>query len=225
MQLVASNQGRHVALVRDVEEHGGKTGKEPDREQLGHGQHAERGRDNNGPQYQHARDVADDHQAPLRDPIDNEPGGQCDKQEADGCRRGQQPDLEGRRVQEHDGGQRQRDEGDRRADLANGLPGPEQHEVPVPPKAPAGLIRFAGSVRSVRLLRLVRLIRRGRFGGVVMWRCRGHRSHLDVVSAMRRNQYALGRPPRRRSRPAFWQLSPPPTTARRRPRRHPRRST
>ena len=46
-------------------------------------------------------------------------------------------------LEHHDGGQRQGEEGDRRADLADALPGPQQEEVPVPPQRPGrGRFRY-----------------------------------------------------------------------------------
>src|SRR5262249_59914661 len=61
-------------------------------------------------------------------------GGERDNRKGGGRHRGEHAAREGSCVQADDGRQREGDDGDGRADLADGLAAPQEHEIPVPPE-------------------------------------------------------------------------------------------
>jgi hypothetical protein len=163
-QVLRLEQHRQVALVGHVEEHGGHPGRQRHHVQLPQHQDAERPGERNPSDDQHPRRVAGQHDPALGVPVHDRAGRQGDERERGGRGRRQQAHLEGAGLEQDHRGQRQRQLGDRRAHLADGLPAPQQHEVAMPPQAvllPAlprrrlrfrrrrGLVRLGGLFRGL----------------------------------------------------------------------------
>ena len=140
----ARSAGRHedrqVRLIGDLEQHRRDARRRPPRRTAG--------RTCSVPSRGHDRNAGDraarTRSQPiisrrLRDRSTQTPAGRPINSHGAHCSRGERTHREAARVQIHDGDQRQHDETDRRADLADRLPAPEQHEVPVPPESPAAV--------------------------------------------------------------------------------------
>ena len=128
-KLVAIDDRWQVALVGDIEEDGQAAGHEPDDVQLPDCQSAEHIGDRDGDQGDGPAEVADDQDGPTREPIHPHAGRQAqedERQEFD-CR--QQPEFEGRHLQDRGCHQGQREAGDLTSELAHGLGRPELQEV------------------------------------------------------------------------------------------------
>ena len=163
-QLLRLEQHRKVALVGDVEEHGGHARRQRHHVQLPQRQDAERPGERHRSDDQHPRRVAGQHDPALGMTVDDRAGRQGDERERGRRGRGQQAHFEGARPQQDHRGQRERQLGDRRAHLADGLAAPQQQEVAVPPQAALlaglplrcrgfrrrrGLVRFGGLFRGL----------------------------------------------------------------------------
>jgi hypothetical protein len=133
-QLVALHERRQVRLVRDVEEDGQHADDEGDGEELQDVERAERVRDRDRSEGERASHVADDQDRPSREPVDPDTGREGEQQERQLLEDGQRRDGEGARMEDVDRRQRQREQRELRAELADRLPGPELEEVPVAPE-------------------------------------------------------------------------------------------
>lgn len=119
-ELVTGQDLREVALVRDVEEHGGHAGHESDHVELDHGQGADEGGSGDAGHGHGAQQVRADHQGTLAHPVGERSGGQAHEQEGGGLRGGQEAHLEGGSVEFEDGHQRQRHQGHLCTELSGG---------------------------------------------------------------------------------------------------------
>jgi hypothetical protein len=149
-QLVGLHQRRQVGLVGDVEEDGEHAGDEADRVQLADGEGVELVGDRDRQQRGRAPQVAGDQHRPAAQPVHPDARRQADEHEGGELDGAEQADLERRGVEDGDRHQRQRQQGHLAAELADGLGGPQLHEVAVAPQAPAGLSRHRRPPRRCR---------------------------------------------------------------------------
>ena len=134
-QLVALDDARQVRLVGDVEEDLERARQEGDDVDLDEREPAAEEGDRDGCQEHRARDVGADEDRPPPHPIDPHARRQREEdpgQEADDA---QDAELEGLGAEDQRGQQRNAEQRDLVAELADRLAGPELHEVALPPQA------------------------------------------------------------------------------------------
>jgi hypothetical protein len=138
-QLPVDELGQ-VGLVGHVEEHGADAGAERDHIQLPDGQDPQELRERDRSQQRRAEQVVDNEHPAEPHPVHPRAGRQPDDQERGRLARGQQADLERRRVHHEDRDQRQGQLADHRAELADRLADPQPPEFAVMPQpaAPPG---------------------------------------------------------------------------------------
>ncbi len=134
-ELPTLDERRQVRLVGDVEEDGRDPDEEADAVQLGERQRVEGVGDRDGNEEQSACEVAEHEDRPAAQPVDPDAGGKADEQEGQELDDAQRGHLECRCVQHVDCHERQGQQADLRAELADRLGGPELEEVRVPPEA------------------------------------------------------------------------------------------
>ena len=83
-------------------------------------------------------EVRDDEDRSAAQAVDPDAGRQCKQQKRQELDRAEHRDLERARIEHEDGGERQRQRRNLRADLADRLPGPQLQEVAVTPEASPG---------------------------------------------------------------------------------------
>jgi hypothetical protein len=146
-ELVAVDQRGQVALVGDVEEDRRRPGHGGDDEQLAQAQHVHQVAGRQGGQDDGPDQVGGDQDPLAAPPVVPGAGRQPDEQEGGGLQGGEHAHLQRRRVQHRDRHDRQRQEGDLGAHLADRLRRPQLPEVVVAQKAAVG--GHAASVESV----------------------------------------------------------------------------
>ena len=134
-------------LIGHVEEHGADAGDQRDHVQLPDGQDPHELRERDGSQHGRADQVVDDEHPAKPHPVHPRAGGQPDDEERGGLERGQQADLERRRMQHQDRDQRQCQLADHRAELADRLANPQPPEFEVMPQTAAPPGRGAVGIR------------------------------------------------------------------------------
>ncbi len=138
-EILAADERRQVALVGDVEEDREAPGDEPDDVELPDRERAEHVRDRDGSEGHRASEVARDEDGPAAETVHPDPGRQPEEDEREELERAEEGDLERGRVEQDDRRERQGQLRDLRADLADGLGGPQLEEIGVAPEAPAHL--------------------------------------------------------------------------------------
>jgi hypothetical protein len=130
LEPVRLDEGRDERLIRDIEEHRARAYDDRNDDQLRETERVCPGCERNRDQREAAGDIGDDHRAPARPAVDQDPGGQPQQRVRRKLGCFQQSNLKGGRMHPEDGDRGQGERADRGTEDARGLARPEPVELP-----------------------------------------------------------------------------------------------